>query len=425
MIDHSTHHPQAVPFILFGIGLDDAYVLFIAYGRTDPAKDAVERIHDTMKDVGISIYMTTATSVAAFALGCISTVPAIRWMCIYAFVTIAIDFVYQITFFIALIVLDEERIKNRRRDCLICCKVDEREDDEANSQESRGKKHIAERFTSWYADKLLVPWVKAFVLIAFTALLAGCAYSASLLKLEFDFSSVLPSDSYVKSFTDALDAVASRQGLSPHIYFRGVDQSNPAIHAQMEAYVNEIVSINAISDQPFNFWLRDYYTFATENDHVDWFNFNETFRLFLQDPKYDYNNSFILDSNGRIEASRTVVHMDNVRLRNIDDILDALRSQRRVSSRQPINQRGGDWAFFTFDPIYYVWEFLAVTVDELTLATIVAVAAVSAMSILFLPHWSGVLFVGPLIAVLYVDLMGFVQVAGVDINGGKQVCFFA
>ena len=48
----------------------------------------------------------------------------------YAFTTIGIDFVYQITFFVALTVLDEERIQNRRKDVLICYKVNDGEEDE-------------------------------------------------------------------------------------------------------------------------------------------------------------------------------------------------------------------------------------------------------------------------------------------------------
>ena len=396
----------------------------MAYERTDSTKDAVTRIDEIMADVGISIFMTTATSVVAFALGCISTVPAIRWMCLYAFPTIAIDFVYQITFFIALIVLDEKRIQSRRRNCCICCKVAVKaengdETGPGDRNEDASKKHFAERITVWYADKLLLPWVRGLALVGFAGLLALCAYSTSLLRLQFDFTSVLPSDSYIIAFTEALEAYSQRQGLSPYLYFRNVDQSNPAVLAQMEKYVNEIVSIDAISDQPFKFWLRDYYAFASEHEEVEWFRFNETFHRFLNDPKYDHEETFILDSNGRIEASRTMVHMDNVALEDVDGMLDALSSMQRVSSEQPVNQQGGDWAFFTYDSRYYVWEFLGVTVDELVLTTVIGVAAVSAMSVIFMPHWSGSFLVGPLIAVLYIDLMGFVQFAGLDVNGGE------
>ena len=80
----------------------------------------MERIEETMEEVGNSISLTTITTITAFCLGCVSSIPSIRWLCLYSFPTIAIDFVYQITFFAAIIVLDEQRVQANRRDCCIC-----------------------------------------------------------------------------------------------------------------------------------------------------------------------------------------------------------------------------------------------------------------------------------------------------------------
>ena len=40
---------------MFGIGLDDAFIIFGAYGRTNPSKDALERIHDTIEGKEICV----------------------------------------------------------------------------------------------------------------------------------------------------------------------------------------------------------------------------------------------------------------------------------------------------------------------------------------------------------------------------------
>ena len=73
-----------------------------------------------MDEAGLSIFLTSLTSSLAFALGCVTQAPAVRWMCFYGFPGILLDFVFQITFFIACIVLDERRIQNSRMDCLVC-----------------------------------------------------------------------------------------------------------------------------------------------------------------------------------------------------------------------------------------------------------------------------------------------------------------
>ena len=87
-----TSMTQILPFIMFGIGLDNAFIISGEYGRTDKLNPPVERIHDTIDEVGLSIFLTTTTSIVAFALGCMSSVPALLWLCLYAAPTILINF---------------------------------------------------------------------------------------------------------------------------------------------------------------------------------------------------------------------------------------------------------------------------------------------------------------------------------------------
>jgi len=72
-----------MPFLMFGIGLDDAFILYGSYNRTDPRKDPVKRIEETIDDVGLSISITTLTSALAFFMGVFSNIPAVSWVCWY------------------------------------------------------------------------------------------------------------------------------------------------------------------------------------------------------------------------------------------------------------------------------------------------------------------------------------------------------
>jgi predicted RND superfamily exporter protein len=58
-------------------GIDDALIIMGSYARTDCKKNPVERIAGSIDDIGISITLTTATSAAAFAVGCITKFPAV------------------------------------------------------------------------------------------------------------------------------------------------------------------------------------------------------------------------------------------------------------------------------------------------------------------------------------------------------------
>jgi Niemann-Pick C1 protein len=54
--------------------------------------------------------------------------------------------------------------------------------------------------------------------------------------------------------------------------------------------------------------------------------------------------------------------------------------------------------------------------DELVLNTVLSIAAVTTVVILFIPHWTAAVIALPMISILYIDLMGFLQVFGVAIN---------
>ena len=114
---------QILPFVIFGIGLDDTFVMMGAYTRTDAATAVEARIYETMQEVGTSITLTTLTSMLAFGLGCLSSVPAVYWLCLYAIPTIAFVYIYQLTFFVGAMVLDERRIAQHRRDFCPCVTV--------------------------------------------------------------------------------------------------------------------------------------------------------------------------------------------------------------------------------------------------------------------------------------------------------------
>jgi predicted RND superfamily exporter protein len=101
---------------------------------------------------------------------------------------------------------------------------------------------------------------------------------------------------------------------------------------------------------------------------------------------------------------------------NVNQQIDALEDQRKVTKTQPTNQGRKDWNFFTFDGIYDIWEFYAVSVEELILTTVIGVAAVTGAAFLFIPHLTAALFVLPLISILYVDLLGVLQWSGAHVN---------
>ena len=440
-----TSMTQILPFVIFGIGLDDAFIVYGFLSRTSEDKEITERIEETMAEAGLSITLTTLTSVLAFGLGCLSSIPAVYWLCLYAFPTIIFIYIYQLTFFVGCLVLDARRIQEGRRDCCTCitAKPGNDNDDEEEQQQDEetrtapnqattttsSSKHsgfFVDAFMVRYAKFLMNPIVKVVVLVSFVALAIVCSFSASNLTQEFEFSDVMPDDSYVTDFLDSLDEYTARSTVAPYAYFRFVDQSREDIQQQMEDYVNDLVTIDAIEEQPEFFWLRDFKAFVAQDESgtLSTHDFPQQLDAFLSDLVYfDLYADHIVrnETSGYIIASRVELQMDNVDIEDVNYQIDTLKDQRSVTSRQPINAGQSDWRFFSYDGIYDIWEFYAVSVDELILTTVLGVVAVTAVALVFVPHWTGALFVLPMICLLYIDLLGVMQWAGVHVNAVSYI----
>jgi len=439
------------------VQLDDTFIITGAYLRLDPAIAPEERIRLTMEEVGTSISITTITTIIAFMLGLASSVPSIYWLCLYAFPTVFIDFIYQITFFVAILMLDERRIKAKRKDiCLWCVDdsakeddndvddvvVSEKVDEEQNilvtmSSKSLQKKqhgvpeqeptkHIADRAMAWYARQLMRPSIKAAVIVVFTYCFAFCIYRTTMLKQAFEATDLFPVGSYVTAAIDAMKEYQERTVMI-EIMFRGVNQSDPVIQQQMIEYIDDLVELPPFGAQPPYCWVRDFQSMKDSPamkespyyDTVSQMSFEEQVEFALSIPAINegYGRDIVLDEKGQITASRCIILARNSFLENVQDEIGILHDQRAVTNDQPVNKgrQPKDEAFFTILDMYLIWEFYSIAVSELIGTTISTVLAVSVVTLIFIPHWTAVFFMVPMISIIYIDMMGKIDLLHLSI----------
>lgn len=341
---------QLVPFLIFGIGLDDAFILSGSFNRTDPSKDPVERMRETIEDAGVSITLTTLSTSLALAIGASSKIPAVFLLCYYAFPTIIVDFLFQITFFVACLVLDARRQNQQRIDCFTCIKVKTAEPLPKLNGSERQMVSGVDKGMECFARQLLKRSIYIPLLIAFTTMTGVLSYRASKLSVAFEVTEVFPEDSYVADMLQALDLYMGGTTLYPYAYFRYVDQSNASVQEQMEQYVAELISVDAILQPPSHFWLPDFQTFVNATSELSDLDFRSQLDLFLSNDLFRelYNQDIVRDDSGAIIESRVRIAID-MDVDDVDTQSDALRSQRLISSSQPINKgRGDQWAFFLY-----------------------------------------------------------------------------
>ena len=275
------------------------------------------------------------------------------------------------------------------------------------------EKSCIDRFMGWYGQLFMKPAITLVVVLAFLGATAGFAYSTTLFKQEFNFLEMLPKDSYVKEYLVSMEKHGERGWIIPSVYFRGVDQSDPEVQQQMEDYINDLVEMNAMSDQPPYFWLRHFKQFLEYDDRLKEYDFTTQVAVFLNIPAFKslYGDHIIRDPDTKeVIASRCVVYMDNVDLNDVNSQIQTWTEQWNITESQPINAKGADSEglhFFLYETtMLYVWEFYAQTVNELTMTTILGVATVSFIGFIFIPHWTAICFLFPIIAALYIDLIG-------------------
>ena len=426
MVDRYSHTSFAPRLFLCrfsGIGLDDAFIVSGAYIRTDHRKDPVERILETIEDIGLSITLTTVTSATAFSLGCLSSVPSVYWLVLYAAPTIIFVFFYQLTFFVACIVLDEGRVADGRRDC--CCWI-KAKDTHQTGVHVLGQAHLADRFMGWLGEVILRPKVKVVVLVVFGAFAGVCGWRASLLQQNFAVKDVLPKDSYFGDFLDAEQAYTEAATVSANLYFRFVDQSDPDVQQEMFEFINHTVGeMPQISEPPAYFWLDHFQQFVNATEGAADLSFNLQVDLFLDEPifRYIHYNNIYRDEMGNVIASRVGVSMDQVEYEVIQQEIEALEQTRETTSEFPPNQGQdpGKWSYFVYSSSFEIYEFYAVCPEELMLTTVIGVISVTGIAMAFIPHWSAAPIVLPFICILYVDLLGVMQMAGIYVNAVSYI----
>lgn len=100
-----------IPFLVLAIGVDNIFIFVHAYNRIpNKNQDNIEKnIGKAMGQVGPSILLCTCSEFCCFAIGSLSDMPAVNTFAIYAAVAVLLDFIFQITAFVAIMCLDQKR----------------------------------------------------------------------------------------------------------------------------------------------------------------------------------------------------------------------------------------------------------------------------------------------------------------------------
>ncbi|XP_059098084.1 NPC intracellular cholesterol transporter 1-like [Tigriopus californicus] len=222
---------QILPFLILAVGVDNIFILVNTAQliKEDTQKDVIEVVGLTLSRVGPSMLMSTVAQVTAFCLGSISDMPAVRSFSLYAAVSLAWNFLLQMSIFIGALCLDLKRQHAQRADVFCCLQRNPREPLAISDSEG-----LFQRFWSTlYVPFLFAPIVRTLVVVLFAAWTCASVWLIPQIRIGLEQEIAMPDDSHVLKYLNALKTDLS---VGPPLYF---------------------VVNRTRSDSPFNFALGE------------------------------------------------------------------------------------------------------------------------------------------------------------------------
>ncbi|KAJ5623780.1 hypothetical protein N7510_000089 [Penicillium lagena] len=214
---------EVIPFLVLAVGVDNIFLIVHEFERVNlshPDEEIDERVALAIGRIGPSVFLSALTETVAFALGAFVGMPAVKNFAAYAAGAVFINAILQVTMFISVLALNQKRVQSLRADCFPCLTVRKANSfgfpDEQVYEDQEAESSLQDFIQRVYAPFLLDPRVKATVVIVFLGLLtAGLALIPGV-ALGLDQRIALPSDSYLISYFNDLDAYFDS---GPPVYF--------------------------------------------------------------------------------------------------------------------------------------------------------------------------------------------------------------
>nr|UZD10842.1 Niemann-Pick type C1 a [Mythimna separata] len=278
---------EVIPFLVLAVGVDNIFILVQTNQREGrrPNETVAEHIGRTLGQVGPSMFLTSASESVCFFLGALSDMPAVRAFALYAGAALLVDFLLQVTCFVALLAIDTHRQNANRFDVLCCV-----QGTKAEGGTEGGEGALYNVFRQLYVPFLMKREVRASVMIIFFAWLCSSVAVAPHIEIGLDQELSMPQDSFQLKYFQYLNRYLN---IGPPVYFvvtEGLNYSDletqnlicgtrycraDSVSSQLyAAYKNPNETYIA---QPPNSWLGDFFDWASLYDCCKYFPSNSSF----------------------------------------------------------------------------------------------------------------------------------------------------
>ncbi|VDK43064.1 unnamed protein product [Anisakis simplex] len=276
-------------FLVLSVGVDDVFIILRGWDRTDMKLDVPLRLSKTLEEAGPSITISSLTNALSFAIGILSSTPAVRTFSIYSCIAIITCYFYQLVLFTAVLALSGHREKHGFQSLLCCFKANPRAHsctvENANDLQTVIIKKWSAIISSWSARIVLAMVMTLYYYISITGI--------QQLHAHISIDKMALPDSYLRDFQEAYEtALRNMQPITVFVMKPG-DLRDPARMKAIKSLVYEFEhSVFSYGNESTFFWLQQYEDFLRFYGETDDFVYTEI-PTFFKSATYFFLSSFV------------------------------------------------------------------------------------------------------------------------------------
>ena len=436
-----------LPFICLGIGIDDMFVIVKCFNNiSDEEKKKntlAKNIGLAMNHAGGSITVTSLTNVCAFATGASSFFPALQSFCISAAFAIAAIYLFQTTWFVAWMALDQIRVQQRRNG-FIPFIVHKNWEPSTSSQ-----KDIGALVTTKFARLIELRIFQIFIILLTAALLSFGIWGSYEIKVEYDVGKLLPEGSYTKDFIKQKAIDFPIDGWGVNIYTQEISYTIEDFE-KIDTLVTKLDNLTRTHNEwvhygaklPKNlqtcweiatgFWWMDFKKFISNHRSInDWREVIASggFPMYLSDFLHHedgmlYTNAFRFSEDlmcNKEAPPVTAVKLGTLKFRELIGPTQHLPAQQAIN--EILDEANLSNATFAYSDISPAWEVEEILVGEMFRNLSVALLSVLVIIFITLADSRACLVIMMCVIFTMIDVVGISYMLDMTIDPFSTICY--
>ncbi|XGW08811.1 hypothetical protein V3C99_011265 [Haemonchus contortus] len=423
-----------VPFLVVTIGIDDAFLVLAGWRQSTKGASLEQRMAESISISGASVTVTSVTDVLCFAIGLFANMPVVRLFCLFTTVALFLDFVYQLTFFSAMMsfivrrqMSIDERVKERKIKDATPSISDNMKGKMNESmvfsimlpsftppvQQKKPKKSRLELFVSILQSKA----TKTIVMLIFFAHIGVSTYLATKVNTDFNMENLYLEGSPLTEISRQMQDFVLRESFVVNFAVKPMpDFSDESTRERFNEMVGKLETLPKYGWGPEAtvFWLREYNTtiqFWEEEEEQDYWSPEALLKNYRE---YGLEEKYIItkkNKNGVEVMDGFYFMIDYHNMRSFLEVMELMRMRRDLLASYPSFQ------VLSHHPFEKVPTESAASAPKNFLQTAVsAVILMSILVLLFVMNWEAIISVVVSIVSICLGIVAYLHLWGVCLD---------